>query len=136
MQFTLSLIFIISVLVLSNQLEAFINADYGFDISQKINVRLNQTNYETLQAELSQQRNITNTSAVSAHTGGGYYDRKWFQENIGDTNSTMLYYFFVDDQYLENFGISLIAGRNFDPAAGASNKGFMLTNEQAVKDLF
>lgn len=131
-QFTLSLIFIISVLVLSNQLKLFITADYGFDMSQKINVRLNQTNYETLQAELGRQRNIVNVSAVSHLPAAGTSMGNGFKKNIQDTNSTLLYYFFVDDQYLENLGISLIAGRNFDPAV--SNKSFMLINEQAVKD--
>lgn len=41
-------------------------------------------------------------------------------------------YFLVDEGYLENMGLTLLAGKFFTPEAGASNANFMIINEEAV----
>jgi putative ABC transport system permease protein len=132
-QFSLSLIFIISVLLLFNQLQLFVSADHGFDMADKINVRLNQTDYAALQTELEQHSNITSVTAASHIPATGVTLGDGFKRNLSDQEGTNVDYFFVDDRYLDNMKIPLIAGRNFDPAAGASNKQFIIVNEQLVR---
>lgn len=134
-QFSLSLIFIISVLLLNNQLNLFIRADHGFDMSNKYNVKLNSTSYQTLQSELAAHGNIVNTSAASHIPATGMTFGSGFKRELSDKDVTMVDYYNVDENYLENMAIELVAGRNFDPAAGESNKNFILINEQAARKL-
>ena len=134
-QFTLSLVFIISVLVLHNQLSLFIQADHGFDMSQKLSIRLNNTSYSLLQQELSKYPNIVNSSASSHVPAAGMTLGEGFKRSIADPEFTNLDYFNVDAYYLTNMRVPLVAGRDFDPAAGESNRNFVIINEQAVQKL-
>src|SRR5690606_6370502 len=63
-QFALSLTFIISVLVLYNQLSLFMRADHGFDMSSKYVIKLNSTSYETLKKELERYSSIVNAAGA------------------------------------------------------------------------
>jgi len=134
-QFSLSLLFIISVLLLYNQLSIFVKADYGFDLANKINVRVKDIPVQTLQTELSKYANIENVSAVSHVPASGMVLGGGFKRSLQDAEGTSLDYFFVDGQYLDNMRIDLLAGRNFNDADGESNKKFLLINETAVKKL-
>jgi putative ABC transport system permease protein len=134
-QFALSLIFIISVLLLYNQLTLFTRANHGFDMSDKYNIKLNNTSYQTLQQELNSHSNIVNTSAASHIPATGMTFGEGLKNELSDKDVTMVDYFSVDAAYLDNMSIPLVAGRNFDAAAGLSNKNFLLINEQAVKAL-
>jgi putative ABC transport system permease protein len=134
-QFALSLIFIISVLLLYNQLTLFIRADHGFSMANKYNVKLNNTSYETLQLELNSHSNIVNTSAASHIPATGMTFGTGFKRDLSDKEVTMVDYYNVDANYLENMSIDLIAGKNFEVASGVSNKNLLLINEKAVHKL-
>jgi putative ABC transport system permease protein len=130
-QFALSLIFIISVLLLFNQLKLFIKADHGFDMSNTINVKLNSTSYQALQTELMRHSNIQNTSAASHIPAAGMTYGDGFKRNLNDQEGYGMSYFYVDNNYLDNLNIQLVAGRNFN--AELANKQNILVNEKAVK---
>lgn len=132
-QFALSLIFIISVTLLYNQLNLFVKADHGFNMSNIITIRLNNTPYETLQQVLAQYANLQNIAAAShlPATGTTYGDD--FKRNPDDPEPLNLEYFYVDPNYVENIGLQLIAGRNFDPAGKKTNRNNIILNQQAVK---
>ncbi len=132
-QFSLSLIFIISVMVLYNQLALFVNADHGFDMSNKITVKLNNTAHETLQHELSRYANIENAAAVSHIPAAGTTYGDDFKRHLSDAEPTSIDYFWVDHNYIDNMGLHLIAGRNFNAAEKKLNKHNIIINEQAVK---
>ena len=134
-QFTLSLVFIISVLVLYNQLNLFVKADHGFDMSQKLNIRLNNTSFSLLQQELAKYPNIINSSAASHVPAAGMTMGEGFKRTIADPEFINLDYYNVDANYLTNMAVSLVAGRDFDPSAGESNRNFIIINEQAVQKL-
>ncbi|MBL0741782.1 ABC transporter permease [Chryseolinea lacunae] len=134
-QFALSLIFILSVLVLYNQLNLFVRADHGFDMANKINVRVKGVAVQTLQAELSRYSNIQNVAAASHIPATGVTFSDGFKRSPLDTEDTSLDYFFVDANYLDNMNVALVAGRNFKTADGAANKHFLLINETAQRDL-
>lgn len=133
-QFTLSLIFILSVLLLYNQLQLFVKADHGFDMASKINVQINRTSYEALKTELSSYSTIQSIAA-SSHipaTGVTYGDN--FKKELSDKESSLVDYFVVDEGYLENMNIPLLAGKNFDAKAGDKNKSSIIINEEALKN--
>jgi putative ABC transport system permease protein len=132
-QFALSLIFILSVLVLYNQLDLFMTADHGFDMSRKINVRLSNTSYESLRNELSNFSNIESVSASSHVPASGVTYGDGFKRNLADAESRQLDYFSVDENYLVNMNIPLIAGQMFQPQALEKNKRSLVINEVAVE---
>lgn len=134
-QFALSLVFIISVILLYNQLNLFVKADHGFDMSDKYVVKLNSTSLAPLQQELNSHSYIINTSAASHIPATGMTFGQAFKRDLADTEVTVIDYFNVDENYLDNMSIDLVAGKNFDAAAGESNKRFLVVNEQAVKKL-
>lgn len=132
-QFALSLLFIISVLLLYNQLKLFVKADHGFDMANKINVRVKDIPVQAIQAELNKYANIQNVAASSHIPATGVTYGDGFKRALEDAEDTGMDYFYVDGNYLENMNIELLAGRNFKDADGESNKNFLVINEAAVK---
>jgi putative ABC transport system permease protein len=132
-QFAFSLIFILSVIVVFNQLQLFLKADHGFNMSNKVIVQLNDTSPETLKAELLKFSNIENVTAASHIPAAGTTYGENFKRSLDEKEWTNISYYSVDEDYLTNIDISLIAGRFFEPAAGESNKKFIVLNEKAVE---
>jgi putative ABC transport system permease protein len=132
-QFTLSLVFILTVIVTYNQLDLFLGKDHGFDMKNKLVVRLNNTSAEVLKSELSKYNNITNVSAASHIPAAGMSYGDGFKKNLEDKDWTTLGYYCVDENYLENIDVKLVAGKNFSVELGDANKKFILINETAVK---
>ncbi len=131
-QFSLSLIFILSVIVVYNQLNLFLHADHGFEMKNNIMIRLNNTPYQTLKTELSKYPNIVNVSAASHVPAAGTTYGEGFKKSLDEKEWTSLNYYAVDEDYLKNIGMELVAGRNYQAEAGVSNKNFLVINEEAV----
>lgn len=134
-QFTFSMIFIITVLVVYNQLDLFMTNDHGFTTKNKLILRIGDANVELLKTELGKQAGITSVSAASHVPAAGIVFGNGFKRSPDDADWTSLHYFSVDENYLDNMSIGLVAGRTFEAGAGNSNKNFILINEKAVEKL-
>jgi putative ABC transport system permease protein len=134
-QFTLSLFFILTLIVINNQLTLFVNTDHGFNMRSNILVRLNSTSHETLKTELLKYNNITSVSAASHVPAAGTSYGNGFKRALSDPDWTPLGYFLVDENYLNNMDIKLLAGSFFKEQNSESNKNFVIINQQAVKKL-
>jgi putative ABC transport system permease protein len=132
-QFTLSLIFILTVIVMYNQLDLFLNKDYGFNMKENISVRLNKTSSSALKNELLRQGNITSVSASSHIPAAGTTYGNGFKKDLSEKEWTDLTYFVVDEHYLQNMELKLVAGSFFLPGNDASNKNKIVVNEQTIK---
>ncbi len=132
-QFSLSLIFIISVLIVKSQLNLFLTADLGFESKDNIVVQLNDVPYENLKNEIATNSNVLNVSAASHVPASGTTYGADIKRNIGDEEGVSLDYYLVDANYLENLDIELLAGRFFKEEAGESNRNFIVLNEKAVE---
>lgn len=132
-QFSFSLIFILTVIVIYNQLDLFLHSDYGFNPAHKIVIQKGDTSYETLKAELLKQNNITNVSLASHIPSAGVVYNEGFKKSLQEENWTDLRYFAVDEDYLDNMEIPLLAGKFFTVENGKSNKNLIVVNEEAVK---
>lgn len=132
-QFSLSLIFILSVIVIYNQLSLFVKADHGFDMKNNIVVRLGETKPKSLKTELLQQTNIINASAVSHVPAAGSTYGEGFKISLDEKDWTELSYYAVDEDYLQNIDLSLVEGRFFQAGAGESNANFIVINQAAVE---
>lgn len=132
-QFTFSLIFILTVIVVFNQLQMFLKADHGFNMSNKIIVQLNDTSPETLKTELLKYSNIESVSVASHIPAAGTSYGESFKRSLDEKDWSNINYFSVDEDYLKNIDVSLVAGRFFQPEAGEVNKKFIVISEKAVE---
>lgn len=133
LQFTFSLVFILSVIVVFDQLQLFLRADHGFTMEKKIVVGLSSTSPEALKIELLKFNNIENVTAVSHVLAAGESYGENYKRTLGEKDWTDLYYYATDEDYLKNLEVPLVAGRYFLEKDGASNKNFIVLNEKAVE---
>jgi putative ABC transport system permease protein len=132
-QFTFSLIFILSVIVVFNQLQLFLKADHGFNMEKKIVVSLSNTSSETLKTELLKYNNIESVAAASHVPAAGTAYGEGYKKSLDEKDWTDVNYFSVDEDYLKNIEVAVVAGKFFEANAGEANKKFIVLNEKAVE---
>ncbi len=132
-QFTFSLIFILSVIVVFNQLQLFMRADHGFSMDKKAIVYLNNTNAKTLKTELLKYSNIESVTAASHIPAAGSSYSENFKRSIDEKDWTEIFCFYVDEDYLKNMEVPMVAGHFYQPEAGESNNNFIVISEKAVE---
>lgn len=134
-QFTFSMIFILSVIVLYNQLNLFLKSDSGFNAESKILIQKGSGNVETLKHELLKESPIINVAAASHIPSAGVVYGNNFKKSLSDKDDVMIHYFAVDQDYLKSMDIPLVAGSFYTEEAGDSNKNSIVLNEAAVRKL-
>lgn len=131
-QFTLSLFFILTVLIAHNQLSLFTHQDHGFNMSNNIVVKLNSTSAQNLKNELQKHSNITSITAASHIPAASASYANGFKRTLEDPEFISAAYFIVDEDYATNMNLQLVAGEFFKAENAASNKNLMVINEAAV----
>ncbi len=131
-QFTLSLFFILTVLIAHNQLNLFTHQDHGFNMDNNIVVKLNSTNAQNLKNELQKHANFTSITAASHIPAASASYANGFKRTLNDPEFISAAYFVVDEDYATNMKLRLVAGEFFKTESGASNKNFMVINEAAL----
>ena len=134
-QFTLSLFFVLSVIIMHNQLRLFTTKDYGFNMDNNIMVKLNGTAPQVLKTELLKYSNIQTVTAASHIAASGPSNINGFKRSPEEKDWTILNHFVVDEDYLKNMELKLKAGKFFVAEQEASNKDYIVINEEAVKKL-
>ena len=134
-QFTLSLFFILSVIIMHNQLKLFMSKDHGFNMHDNIMVRLNNTLPLPLKNELLKYSNIEYASASSHVPAAGTSYGTGYKRSLDEKEWTNLGHFTVDEDYLHNMELNLVAGKFFSADQETSNKNYIVINEEAVKEL-
>jgi putative ABC transport system permease protein len=134
-QFTLALVFILSVTVLYSQLDMFLHTDHGFDMKQQIALTLNRAQPGPLRNELLKHNNIINVAVASHLPAAGITYGDGFKKDLSEKDWTSLDYYWVDEGYQANLKLTLVAGKFFDAANGESNRNLVVVNEQAVTSL-
>ena len=131
-QFVLSLIFIISSILVHNQLDLMVKADYGFESKNTVLVYLNDVDRETLTTELKKYPDIVSVAPSShlpaAGTSYGMEVFRSFEEEAIETN-----YYAVDQNYISNMGLTLLAGKNFPEEISGDDEKYLIINEKAVE---
>lgn len=132
-QFSLSMIFILTVIVLYNQLNLFLHNDNGFTTTNKLIIPANNTSLSTLKTQLQKESNIESVSAVShvPLTGIGYGED--IKLSLAEADWRFINYYAVDEDYVENMALELVTGKFYNSGQGQSNTNFIVINESAVK---
>ncbi len=131
-QFTLSLFFILSVLVLHRQVNIFLRQDHGFNMTHNVAIRLNDTPADLLKTELLKHANVLHVAAASHLPASGTSYGEGYKRALDDPEWSNVGYFLVDEDYLTNMGVSLVAGRFFSDRATAATQNYIVINQTAV----
>ncbi len=134
-QFTLSLFFIVTVIVIYQQLNLFTHQDHGFNLNNNIMVKLNGTSFQNLKTELQKHNNITAVSGASHVPAAGSTYGAGIKRKFEDPELINADYFFVDEDYNKNMELKVLAGDFFLPEQGESNANFVVINEAALQKL-
>ncbi|MBL4677419.1 MAG: ABC transporter permease [Mucilaginibacter sp.] len=135
-QFSISIALIIGTIVVYDQMNFMRNQDLGFSKDQMLVLDTdNDPGQEAFKQAISTLPGVKATTLSSAIPGGGHSGAySEIENNKGDLQVANLALYFVDFDYIKDYGIKMIAGRPFSrdflktDAAQA-----MIINEQAVK---
>lgn len=131
-QFAVSLVFIIVVATLWRQMDFVTQANYGFNQENIVNVQLGGVDYRSLAEEFSRDHRVVRVSAAS-HTVGTWEDRAVDLRKTRDSEPVPLRDFFVDQHYLANHDLQLLAGQNFPADASTKRQQYVILNEKALE---
>jgi hypothetical protein len=136
-QFSISIILIISTIVIYKQLNYIRNKNLGYNrdymVYMPINRELRQE-YESLKSTLLQNPNIisvTATSALPLYMANSTVVDGWEGKQSNETfiiNTAS-----VDYNFIETFGIQIIQGRNFSKEFSTDRLEAYIVNEEAAK---
>jgi len=138
-QFTISIALIVCMMVVYNQLEFMRNKDLGFN-QENIAVlpTSNQivSNYENVREQLLRQPGIINVSVSSRVPSGRLLDSQDTRAEVnGELRSinTRIADIHVSHNFMETYGVELVAGRNFNIELASDSTQAFILNESAVK---
>jgi putative ABC transport system permease protein len=130
-QFSLSLVFILSVAITLNQYRQTMNYDFGFNQENILDVPLKSVNPNTLRNEFSKLSEVQSISMSSHILGTQSLPEIWVREpdKIDSVAASQMY---IDGTYLANLGLALVAGENFDVEKNAITKS-IIVNEKFLQ---
>jgi len=140
-QFTLSLVFIIGILVVFHQLNYVKNKDLGFDKENIIEIPIFKDSKlterpELIKSELSQHPNVLDVIVSSG--APGFYNGWPIQcvpEGVSDDSPVELNLIEVGEDFFDFFKIEFVAGRDFSKKIASDTTSAIILNETAVKSL-
>lgn len=134
MQFALSLFFFITVLLIYQQFRFMSSADFGFEPEGIVNVQLNDVRYEVLRQQMENHPDVIQVSAASLMPMEGSRSDIWMKTE-GMEHSEKGYRTSIDYNFLDNMGLTLLAGRNFSPDFASDSASTVILNRKAIQRL-
>jgi len=136
-QFSIAVIFIISTLVISKQIQYGQDRETGFNKERLIYVLEQGEIYDKsslIKQALLQQKVATSvTRTMSPLTQRWSNSSGIYWEGKPSDNTTMFNRTSADDKFVETAGLTLIAGRDFDLSNFPTDSSAIILNESAVK---
>ena len=136
-QFSVSLVFIISTVLLYSQLNFMMVQDYGFDKNNMVNIRLYKLeNYQRFAQSIASHKNVLHTSASTLIPGSGLM-QKVSQAKRADNpkDSLQVAWMDTDAGFVSTWGVKLLAGRSLPELPDTTSERFVMVTKKAVTDL-
>ena len=131
-QFAVSLILIIFTIYFNQLSTSWMKFDYGIKTENVVNVYLRDVNHEILRNEFIAKSSINGVSLSNEiPVFGGQVALHLKTENMEKPRSTC--YYSVDPEFIDNFNIQLVAGRNFSDRFSTDKEDAIIINEEAVE---
>jgi putative ABC transport system permease protein len=139
-QFAISVVLIASTLIIREQLRFVRQADLGFDRELTLVIPLRdesiRKNYQVIKNEFLKNPKVRAAIACfAAPVGRNEFGSKLFPRGRADEQRFDIQLNFVDYNFLEGFGLKLLAGRNFSPQISTDAMQAFVVNEATVKQL-
>ncbi len=138
-QFAITQLMIIGTIVISLQMDYFINKDLGFDKQEMITVDTYKPNRQQINRLVQEIEAMPEVVSFSLSSGPPMDDGRYataFQEvgheDKGDMKARNK---FVDHRYLSAYNIELVAGRDFRPDEYNDSIDAFIVNEALVRQL-
>jgi putative ABC transport system permease protein len=132
-QFAVSLLFVVFVTVYYQQFSYMATASYGFDRQGSINMPLEDVNPRVLAAEVARLPGVERVGFASVPPGF-HADQTNISADEG-LNFMEANFFSVDDNFVKNIRLPLLAGSNLPATVNDSAGRFVLVNEKTVEAL-
>lgn len=133
-QFTISLFFIITVIIISKQSDVFVKKEYGFKSEHIINIPLKDAKEELFLNEILKRNDVIQAS-VSSHLPASGRNHGTSIKRFAEDEKQSLNFFSVDQNYIDNLELKLVAGRNFPNYGPNANETHIILNQVAVNAL-
>jgi len=138
-QFALSVILIIGTLIVLGQVDYMKNRKLGFDKNQVLSLRIKSLGIrqqpDAFKAAVKQHQDIQNATYSNGVPGKVSWIMTILQEGKAESESFSFNVIRADYDFLETFGIELVAGRNFSREFSSDHDGVFLINENAAAKL-
>jgi len=134
-QFTISIALIIGTIIIYNQMRFMRNQELGFSKDQTLILDTHVLSKKfALKSALDKLSSVTSTSFGSSAPGiGNSSAYSEIQNEQGELQIANLDLYFVDEDYISQFDIEVIAGRGFSRDFATDSTEAMVVNEKAVK---
>jgi putative ABC transport system permease protein len=136
-QFTISIALIAGTGVVLDQIDFLKNKDLGFDKDQMmvtlVQMPTTRKNFKAVKAELLQNPNIRHVSFSSGVPTRGGELRLMIPEGKADTETFDMIVMRGDFDFIETYGIEIIAGRNYSQEFSTDASAAYIINETAAR---
>jgi len=138
-QFVVSILLIICTLIINQQLRYMRNARLGFDKEYMVVIPLlnesARNQYQTLKNELMAYPGVIGTTACfRSPIGDNILITRAFPKGREDGTNFPIYINSVDFDFINNFGIEMVAGRNFSKEYSTDVKNAFIVNETTARE--
>lgn len=130
-QFMFSLVFIMIVMVIHNQVDYMVTKDYGITDKNTINVHLQGVSFSSFANEIAKANGVVSVGGVS-HPLGTWADRSSDYKQSPDGETLDIRDFGVTPQYVENLEVTFLAGNNFVASDETTHEKYVILNEKAL----
>ena len=136
-QFVISITLVAGTLLVFDQLSLVSNLNLGFDKDQILTVYFNgdqniQQRLESVKNELRSVAGVEAVSAASTAPGASITNRFSSVETATGMSETNINTYMVDDDFIPNYGIGVVAGRAFSLDFPADDSAAFMINETAA----
>lgn len=141
LQFAVSIALMVSTLVMLSQLDYMQNYDLGFEKDQQLIVDFHfdkevREHTDVLKREFAAIDGVQSAAFSSDIPGGAYSEIPVVIENSRrEPQEVQVITYSIDYAFLEQYGLELLAGRNFSEAFSTDFRQAVILNETAVREL-
>jgi putative ABC transport system permease protein len=126
-----ALVFIVLLFNMYRQMNFIMKADYGFTKESIINIDLEGNDYEKVSTLFSRSSNVLKISGISHSLGTSSDHAIDVRINPAD-DKTVVRDYTIDDNYIDNLRLNLIAGRDFPHDLPSDRELFVIANEYFI----
>lgn len=135
-QFSVSLVFLITAIVMMRQARFMQQGDYGFNTDNVVNVRLSGVPFERFRDRIAQSANVASVSGLSVIPATGSRSDTWVSvPGATEEENVRGYQYAIDPRLVENLGLTLLAGTNVQEGAFYESTRQVLVNETLLQRL-